>query len=265
MPFTGSHPAAVLPFARSAMPLSALAIGSMAPDLPLYAPMPYTTRLSHHLVGVVTVDVLAGLVGYVVWIALLRPLVVAYAPSAVGRRVRPAQAAGPGRVVAALGVGALTHVLWDGFTHGGGWGTRLVPALDERIGALPAHEWAQYASSLIGAAAICWWAARRWRTATEVGDPQRPAAERLVPSRPLAAALVSVGVLAGAALGFRYGVAQPDPVRSALFHVAVRGTDVGLVITLCIALIHRRAARRHQAGSDRRSGRRGGLGPRRTD
>ena len=36
MPFTGSHPAAVLPFLRSGLPPSALVIGSMAPDFPYY-------------------------------------------------------------------------------------------------------------------------------------------------------------------------------------------------------------------------------------
>jgi hypothetical protein len=34
VPFTGSHPAAVLPFLRWSMPASALVIGSMAPDFP---------------------------------------------------------------------------------------------------------------------------------------------------------------------------------------------------------------------------------------
>ncbi|MDQ7908342.1 DUF4184 family protein [Phytohabitans sp. ZYX-F-186] len=40
MPFTGSHPAAVLPLVRWGLPPAALVIGSMVPDLPYYLPTP---------------------------------------------------------------------------------------------------------------------------------------------------------------------------------------------------------------------------------
>ena len=36
MPFTGSHPAAVLPLLRTSLPGSALVAGSLAPDVPFY-------------------------------------------------------------------------------------------------------------------------------------------------------------------------------------------------------------------------------------
>ena len=42
MPFTGSHPAVVLPLLRIGMPASALVIGSLTPDLPYYLPTPFT-------------------------------------------------------------------------------------------------------------------------------------------------------------------------------------------------------------------------------
>ena len=45
MPFTGSHAAAVLPFARSRLPASALVIGSVAPDLPYYLPKKTSTDI----------------------------------------------------------------------------------------------------------------------------------------------------------------------------------------------------------------------------
>ena len=39
MPFTASHPAAILPFLRTPLPASALVAGSIAPDLPYYVPV----------------------------------------------------------------------------------------------------------------------------------------------------------------------------------------------------------------------------------
>jgi len=36
VPFTGSHPAAVLPLLRTPLPSAALVIGSLVPDLPYY-------------------------------------------------------------------------------------------------------------------------------------------------------------------------------------------------------------------------------------
>lgn len=253
MPFTGSHPAAVLPFARSSLPLSALFIGSIVPDLPLYVPTPYSARLSHQLLGVVTVDILAGLVMYTVWSAVLRPLVTAYVPPAVGWRIAAPQPAKPWWMVVAVSLGALTHVVWDAFTHRGSWGIRMIPALDEQIGDLPAYEWAQYASGLLGVVVMCWWMVHRWRIATEGADPDRPETGRLVPSRPLAAAVISLGAIAGTAIGFRHGLGQPDPVRSAFFYAATRGIDVGVFAALGIGVIHRLAVRRRAAGCAKRS------------
>ena len=41
MPFTGSHPAVVLPLLRTPLPASALVLGSTAPDLPHFLPGPF--------------------------------------------------------------------------------------------------------------------------------------------------------------------------------------------------------------------------------
>jgi hypothetical protein len=68
LPFTGSHPAAVLPLLRTPLPASALVIGSLTPDLPYYVPIrlagfypPVTLRgPTHTLWGVLTLDVVIG-------------------------------------------------------------------------------------------------------------------------------------------------------------------------------------------------------------
>src|SRR4051794_933107 len=126
MPFTGSHPAAILPLLGTGLPASALVIGSMAPDLPYFAPVPVSPGLTHSPVGVVGIDVLIGAVFFILWHAVLAAPAVAVAPMGLRARV-PASSVGALRrrvstprraalVAAALAVGAATHVTWDEFT-----------------------------------------------------------------------------------------------------------------------------------------------------
>ncbi|MCA0145941.1 DUF4184 family protein [Blastococcus sp. LR1] len=60
MPFSGSHPAAVLPFLRTPPSASALVAGSLAPDIPYYVPLDLPWR-THTALAVVTTDVVLGL------------------------------------------------------------------------------------------------------------------------------------------------------------------------------------------------------------
>lgn len=85
MPFTPAHAAAVRPLTRWGLPTSALVVGSMAPDFPYYVPGAHRVlpgHLTHSLLGIVTVDVALGLVGFVLWHALVAPLIVHAAPPA---------------------------------------------------------------------------------------------------------------------------------------------------------------------------------------
>jgi hypothetical protein len=258
MPFTGSHPAAVLPLLRSAMPASALVVGSMAPDLPLYAPMPYSSELSHQLVGAFTVDLLAGLALFVAWHALIGPVVVAYSPVALRRRLPESVPASLGTfvrprgrllwVVAALVTGALTHVAWDAFTHADGWAVRHLPRLSDRVGPLPAYEWAQYASGLIGAVLILGWFVQWWRTHPDITDPSRRHSTGRARTRAVSYALVAAGITLGTGYGLWYGWHRPDPVRSMFFFATTRGIGAGLMVVLGLAIVSRATGqeRRHE-------------------
>ena len=144
MPFTGSHPAAVLPLIRWGLPASALVIGSMTPDLPYYLPMPVSAEVTHSWVGVIGVDVLLGAVAFIVWQALVGPAVVAFSPDGLRRRLVVPVPSGlgyhvgqPRRVAlaaVALILGAATHVAWDSFTHRQMWGAEHVAWLAESHG-----------------------------------------------------------------------------------------------------------------------------------
>src|SRR5690349_3109958 len=94
MPFTGSHPAAVLPLVRFGLPASALVIGSMSPDLPYYLPSPATGTFTHTLYGAFTIDIVLGAVVFAGWQSLVGPAVVAYAPAPFRTRLGTRRPAG---------------------------------------------------------------------------------------------------------------------------------------------------------------------------
>ena len=87
MPFTASHPAAVVALARWGLPGSALVIGSIAPDMPMFLPIPAMTHVAHTPLGILTVDLAIGVAGFVLWQALFGPALVAVAPAPVRARL----------------------------------------------------------------------------------------------------------------------------------------------------------------------------------
>jgi hypothetical protein len=169
MPYPFAHPAAVLPLAplmgRFAVP-SALAIGSIAPDL--WYLVPLVQRLeSHSLAGLPWFCLPAGLI---VLIALISPRLGWFTPAALP--------AAPLRAVAvSLLAGALTHLAWDGLTH----------AADE---AIDGHNWLQHLSTAAGTLVLAVWSLRKLRQA-----PPAPAV-----LSPLARTFTLLALLGSAAL-----------------------------------------------------------------
>jgi hypothetical protein len=82
MPFTGSHPAAVLPLIGTPLPSSALVIGSMSPDLPYYLPLTTASWPTHTAVGIVGIDLLLGGSAWLLWHGLLSAPALDHAPGA---------------------------------------------------------------------------------------------------------------------------------------------------------------------------------------
>ena len=232
MPFTGSHPAAVLPFLRTGLPPSALVAGSLAPDVPFYLPATPGLR-THTALAVVTTDVVLGALLWAVWHGLLARPALAWAPAALAARLPGAAPPGlrrrlrtPARVAAALAVGAATHVLWDEFTHPGRWGAEHVPALARTWAGMPGHAWAQDASGAVGALVLTVWAVRRWRRA--------PALRHPTPVRWWWAPWAVVALTAAAA-GASRAAGAPD-LRSAAVDAAFAGGGAGAAAAVLLAL-----------------------------
>ena len=67
-------------------------------------------------------------------------------------------------------LGALTHVVWDAFTHLDRWGMRLFPVLGREVAGSPLYWYLQYGGSALAAVVIavfCGYALRRARVAAE--------------------------------------------------------------------------------------------------
>jgi hypothetical protein len=165
MPFTPSHIAAVLPLRRIgvALPLAALAAGSMSPDAPYFIPgLTGIGAWSHQPWATVSLDVVIGVAMWALWRSVAPPL-YDLAPSAVRQRWQPAGwgSAPAWTVVLAVALGAATHVLWDSFTHAGRWGSTHLAVLSASYsnplgGSWPGYQWAQYLSGAVGLAIIGW-------------------------------------------------------------------------------------------------------------
>ncbi len=143
MPFTISHAAVVLPFSRLLVRqrlLSAAVIGAMVPDFGLFFPWRLGRVETHSALSLLTFCLPVGLLTYWLFQMLIKTPVLELLPEGAYARWRPF--ASPARIgslrqwaLAALGIiaGAVTHLVWDGFTHEGARGVRMFPMLDEPV------------------------------------------------------------------------------------------------------------------------------------
>lgn len=194
MPFTPSHAVVALPFVRTPLVPAAIAVGAMAPDLPLFVrglPLHYGVT---HAFGWLPATIALAFGLLLVWRVLLRPAVRELSPRWLAARLPGEWDAGagpalretlaisgsPARVswsgmlllVLSLTIGVVSHIVWDLFTHEGRWGTTVIPALESEWGPFRGFTWLQHGSSAIGLAILGIWMlmslVRR--------DPEAPAA-----------------------------------------------------------------------------------------
>ncbi|WP_405642876.1 DUF4184 family protein [Streptomyces sp. NBC_00019] len=203
MPFTLSHAAAVLPAlrtdgtGRASLVPAVLVAGSFAPDMTYFAASVLSEAMefgdfTHSFAGVFTVDVLIAWALVGLWLLIREPLVALLPrrrqarPASLLRcgvpraRVRPSLVA---RWYVSAAFGALTHVVWDAFTHFDRWGMRVFPVLGETIAGSPLYWYLQYGSSAVATVVITVFlvvALRRVRVAAAepVGVPVLTGADR---------------------------------------------------------------------------------------
>jgi Domain of unknown function (DUF4184) len=244
--------------ARSPLVASALVIGSMSPDIPHFLPVFVGSEATDSPVGVVSIDVLLSLAIFVAWHGFLTRPAIDCAPAALRGRL-PSQAVHPLRtrlssprrvllVLVSVSLGAATHVVWDSFTHAGGWGTARVAWLAEQHGLLSGYGWAQYGSGVFGALVTAVWLARWWRR-----TPAAPSVSRL---RPVVAASAWLSVLAAGAAGATLGSLGPltspgdHDLDSAAFLAATSGIALAALFAVLLAASWHLVTRPQAAGGE---------------
>ncbi|MGZ0146564.1 DUF4184 family protein [Kribbella sp. WER1] len=171
---------------------SALVAGAVAPDL-LYVGAIYrvatqyingnfTLTLTHKFTSAFWLDPLLALLLVLVFNVVLKRPLIALAPPALAARLPVSSLRVPGvkvllwTVLSAV-VGALTHVVWDSFTHGDGYFVRRYPGVFGDI-----NRPLQYVSTLAGCLILAIWLYRWYRRtpATVTARDKLPAWVRYV-------------------------------------------------------------------------------------
>lgn len=241
MPFTPSHAAAALPLSRvlRRLPLAALVIGSMAPDFEYVIRLAPRGRFGHSLIGLFVFCLPVGLAAYLVFDRVVRPALVQLLPPGLAAAVGPhdsPHAVTAGHVAAAalaVLVGAMSHVGWDGFTHGARWAEFLVPQLSYHVFFAPNsgvrwYKVLQHVSTVVGAAVIAVWIGRWVRR-------QPPEVRTYPPDRAAASVRVVAGVLAAAAIaGLANALRAPSYSRGNVLGYLAVGAMSGLAVALVV-------------------------------
>jgi Domain of unknown function (DUF4184) len=148
--------------------LSALVVGSLAPDFRYFFNLAPRGHFGHSLKGVFVFCLPVGLAVLWVFQTLMKLPLISLAPKSHQQRLitlaRPFRWGGAGRfslIVASLLLGSISHLAWDAFTHDRGLVVRNVPDLRlplEEFGThRPLYNVLQHGSSLLGLALLAFW------------------------------------------------------------------------------------------------------------
>ncbi len=172
MPLTTAHPAAILPlhhYLRDKFILSALVIGSMAPDLIYFLPLNIPRAQTHTFLSLFYWSLPAGLIVLTFYYLTIRRTLMLLAPEwfwkYLHKQLKPRPAFSVRTVCIAASsilLGALTHICWDAFTHHNSWLVEATPflqsvLLDFNGRELRLYKVLQHGSSLAGTLFLAWY------------------------------------------------------------------------------------------------------------
>lgn len=244
MPWTLSHPAAVLPLRRlSPQPLDfpALVIGSMTPDIGYYIGRFDLANFAHTLPGSFLACLPTGLVMLLVFHLFSRPICYSL-PSPHRQSLLPLCPTRPSRVLPCVIIlpsllfGAWTHNFWDAFTHQHGWFVDRIPWLQQpvlQIGSTTVYTFLllQELSTVVGFAIVllAYW---RWLRRQPASTASSSDAWRYLFW--LSVVVVSFGLALPAAIHFATVAALRDFLflRSILFRTAIYSSAIAVPLTL---------------------------------
>lgn len=165
MPFTPAHTVAVLPFLRSKrLSGSALVMGSMSPDFEYFVRINVHSSWGHDLLGIVLFDIPITIAAVILFHSVVKDGLLDNLPAFLQRRFAHLRSTNLKQdvysrlltFIGCAGIGALTHLAWDGFTHNGGFFVKALPSIYQGRSVLidganyPFWYVLQYASTAVG-------------------------------------------------------------------------------------------------------------------
>jgi len=253
VPFTISHAAAVLPLrliGKQPLPLTALMIGSMAPDFGYFFSHDASRQLTHSFPSLITFALPAGLIIWLFYVMVLEKATITLLSDRWHTRFAHTEAISTS-LVARAGVavvfGALTHILWDAFTHRGTFITDAIPALN---GPTPGFSWMPIyhllhgLSSVVGLVILAYWLRHLHRQPARSQIRPYDISERV---RMRAIGVVAAGTLLGALIDWWPYVGRRYDTQ--LFALAVGSLSGLFVAWCCVAIAMRVHARRRRAAN----------------
>jgi len=245
MPWTFAHPAAILPF-RQRLPLAALVIGSVSPDIGYYLGLFQFATFAHTAPGVLLACLPLGAAGLGL-VHLLREPVIDLLPQphrgalrGVARADNAPRASRYALQALGLLLGAATHTVWDSFTHAPGHGVQLMPVLQTPVFELAGRSFRlfnllQHLSTALGVAALFVVYAGWLRHQPRPPGPLPRTAERL--RFMILTACAVLAMAAGAAIAHAQGFSGEGFV----FRTAIHGANAFALLFVAAALIGRAA------------------------
>ncbi|HZX57395.1 MAG TPA: DUF4184 family protein, partial [Mucilaginibacter sp.] len=164
MPFTFSHPAAVLPLSylpKKWFTLTALVIGSVVPDFEYFIRMKVSSKFSHGWAGMFWFDLPLALLLLWIYNSLVKDKLIDHLPAYFNKRLSAFKNLGtkhyrPSLVVIIFSalIGIASHLLWDSFTHPMGYFVKHHHILSRKVSVanhfIQTYNILQHLSTLVG-------------------------------------------------------------------------------------------------------------------
>lgn len=175
MPFTFSHPAAVLPFCKPGkihVSVTGLVMGSMVPDFEFLFLLRESGYIGHLWPGIILFNIPAAIAAAFIFHLLVRDNLVMQLPEFLKQRFAPYTSFGWTQYfkkhylsfIVCVIAGVATHVFMDAFTHQDGFMARPASFFHAEVNllvvSLPVYFFLQLLSSLLGALYMIWFVMR---------------------------------------------------------------------------------------------------------
>lgn len=169
MPFTFSHPAAIIPLTflpRRWFSLTGLIIGSLTPDFEYFLRLKIKSYYSHTIDGLFWFNLPLGLLLAFIFHNIVRDSLFSNLPTTLKTRFSPYRQFDWNNhfkrnklvVIFSILLGAASHLLWDSFTHDQGYFVQTIPALQNSVDfmgrKIPILKMLQHGSTLLGGLVI---------------------------------------------------------------------------------------------------------------